>query len=162
MNTSYLFETVAMMTSKVISLSFIIGVVLAIIGILIYLIVRKDKTNKKAFFGGMTAVFFTTLILGMFMMFGTINNINYGFDKTIDNKEYCIILDKEVRYTSKVGQNHYIIFMINEEEFTMKVNKIIYNQYNVGDQILIYKCNGSLGYSYYEYQMDSIYKYNNK
>ena len=89
-------------------------------------------------------------------------NINYAFDTVYETKEYYEVVNKGKTHSSKGGTGYYIIVNIEDEEFRMKVEKVVYFEYEIGDNILLYKYNGALGYSYYEYQMNSIYIYNNE
>ena len=79
-----------------------------------------------------------------------------------ETKEYYEVVNKGKTPSSKGGTGYYIIVNIEDEEFRMKVEKVVYFEYEIGDNILLYKYNGALGYSYYEYQMNSIYIYNNE
>ena len=71
-------------------------------------------------------------------------------------------MSKEERINAKSRNGYYITILVNGEEFKMNVNKLVYSNYQIDDKILLYKYEGALGYSYYEYQMESIYIYNNK
>ncbi len=162
MNTIYLFDLIEMISNNVMWNSIIVGLCFSIIALILYIVLRKDRSDKKGYFGAMAGVFFGTIIVIMFIMFGTINNVNYGFDKSLETKESYLIVDKEKTHHSKSRIGHYIIFLVNGEEFKMKVNHMIYEKYDIGDDIMIYKHKGALGYSYYEYHLDSIYIYENE
>ena len=140
----------------------IISIVISLIVLINYLIFRKDRSNKKEYIGGMMASIFAPMVISLMLCYGTINNINYAFDTVYETREYYEVINKGKTPSSKGGTGYYIIVNIEDEEFRMKVEKVVYFEYEIGDNILLYKYNGALGYSYYEYQMNSIYIYNNE
>lgn len=162
MKTFYLFDNIEITSNNVWLISFIVSIVISLIVLINYLIFRKDRSNKKEYIGGMMASIFAPMLLSLLLCYGTINNINYAFDTVYETKEYYEVVNKGKTPSSKGGTGYYIIVNIEDEEFRMKVEKVVYFEYEIGDNILLYKYNGALGYSYYEYQMNSIYIYNNE
>lgn len=159
MKTFYLFDTIQISTGEVMLNSFLISLVVAMVTLIIYLIFKRDRTDKKEYFGMMAGVIFGTIIITMFLLFGTINNVNYAFDSSEKISNNYEIIDKEIAVHGRGRNSYHIIFNINGEPFDMKVNKVVYFNYEIGDSIQIYEYEGALGYSYYEYQIDSIYIY---
>ena len=154
-----LFDLIEIHPDNAMNISMIIGLISALIFTTLYIFFNRDRTNKKEYFAKMAGILFGSLILVMFTVYGSIDNINYGFDKSVSSEEYYIIVDKYHTHSYKSRTGHYLVLVIDDKEYNLHVNRLIYSQYNIGEKILLNKYNGALGYLYYEYCINEIFIY---
>lgn len=139
----------------------LIPFLVCIICTIIYLIFRKDKSDKKDYYGGLLTAFFSSLFLSFAFITLSVQNINYSFDKSEGIVYEYTVLDKELRRgTGRHSSNrYYIIIKIDGKETDLYVNRIIYEKYKVNDKIKLTYYKGYLNDDYYEYDEELLNKY---
>ena len=68
MKTFYLIDTVEIISNNILSKSIIIGTCVAVLALIIYIVLRKNRSNKKSYFGAMLGVILGTLIISSFLV----------------------------------------------------------------------------------------------
>lgn len=150
-----LIETEFHMPLSVLGFAAILSVSITILSAILI----KNRKDKVEYFGKLIGIFFAVFIL----VFGTpimvVTNTNYIFDKSVGEPIQSIVTEKDSSYRRRSGSHYYLTLQIDGEEIDMEVEKVVYICYDVGDTITLYKHEGALRYPYYEYRMESIYKY---
>jgi len=139
----------------------IIAAVLSAVALVIYILLVKDRSNKRQYFGAMVGTISCTFLLALLLPFGAINYANYAFDTSEPKIVECRIVDKQVR--PGTGRNsstrYYLVITHAGEKTNLQVHNMVYFQYDLHDTISLHAHEGALHYAYYEYRMDTIYIY---
>jgi hypothetical protein len=136
-----------------IGIYFIVALIISFIAVLIFIILKKDRSDKKEFRGMSLAVFCSILVISLFTPFMTIQNINYAFDTSKGDSFSYTIIDKETSVSvshKSATRNYYFIIIKDGEKERLSVDCVIYNQYKKGNSIVLEKHKGFLNIEYYE------------
>lgn len=130
----------------------IVGLIAGVITVILYLILKKDKSDKKKVIEGIFVSLFVPLLLVIMIPYFSILNINYTLDSSDGIIKEYRILDKEIRHGSGrySSDSHYLYIFINGEIEDIKVDSATYNEYIVGEKIKLAYYEGFLEISYYE------------
>ena len=132
---------------------------LSIIALVLYIILQKDRFDKGAYFGKMATIFFTTLLLTLFLPYLSINQANYAFDDSTPTAHECVVLDK-YRGASRYGGYYQITLDINGESVDFRVDRHVFVDCKEGSKLTIYQYDGAFDTPYYEIRYESVYIYN--
>lgn len=119
--------------------------------VIIYVILRKDRTDKKEYFGAMFGCFFAVVACAVMIPFFCVQTINYTFDSSIGTDMVYTITDKDIDYNRKASDDYCLIVTKDGEELEIEVSGFIYYKLDINDQITLYQHDGFLGLPYYEY-----------
>ena len=119
----------------------------------------KDRWNRKEYVGKLCAIFFGVF----FVVFGipllSMEYANYTFDTSLAEKTECVVIDTYTSHNYKSGTGYRFVLSVDGQKVHFDVDKVVYSRYQKGDTIYLYQYDGAFGYPYYEYQLDSIYRY---
>lgn len=137
----------------------LVALALSAIAIILYIILQKDRFDKGEYFGKMTAIFFTTLLLTFLLPYFAINQANYAFDDSTPTVHECVVVDK-YRGTSRYGGYYQITLDIDGENVEFRVDRHIFDDCRNGSKLTIYQYDGAFDTPYYEIRYESVYIYN--
>lgn len=131
----------------------IVAFSLSVISVILFCVLKKDKSNKKNFLGALIATFCSVMLLALVIPYMTIECINYTFDNSIGEAHEVLIIDKQIGYSTGryTTRKYYITAIINGNEEQLTVESYIYHSYDVNDTIELVYHEGFLGHSYFEY-----------
>lgn len=129
----------------------ILGLIIGLIGIIIYIVLKKDRKDKKEYIGILLAIFFTCFFSVWLVPVFTKQNINYAFDKSVAYVDKYEVVDKEIRHSGKGGRDYYIHILIDGKLEKVSVVRTLYNMYETGEYIELSYFEGYLDIDYYEY-----------
>lgn len=130
----------------------IISVVIAFIGVIIFLVLYKNKKKISNYIGGCCITFLCIFGLFIGLLYFAKQNINYALDTSTGIvEEYKIINKEKRRGTGKnSGTRYYLIIDINGSKEEVNVEKIIYDRYLEGEYIELSYHEGFLNDDYFE------------
>lgn len=128
----------------------IVSAIMSVLATVVYIVLRKDKTKKGDYIGGLLATICCTLLVSFVLPFFITQNINYSFDNSTGEVSDFLIIDKEIRNGYK-STNYYLTIIIEGKEQELSVKKYVYYLYDENDNIDLSYHEGFLGFSYYEY-----------
>lgn len=136
----------------------IIALVITVLALILYIALYKTEEKKKYFFN-MFGCCFLTFFVVFSVSASTTDSLNYAFS---ENNAVCSeyqIERKAVEYAGRGATRYYFYFKDGEKEISFLVSKFVYNSYSQGSKISLYKSVGALGFEYYEYRLDGVFKY---
>ena len=119
----------------------------------------KRSSNKKENFGKIIAIFLGVFILAYGIPFVSLEHANYSFDASDGTKIEFLVAEKYTTSRYKSGTSYYLVLREGEEEHSIAVDKMTYVQHEQGGKIYMYYHSGAMGFPYYEYRQESVYKY---
>ncbi len=131
----------------------IVALVIAFMSVILFLIIKNDKSNKKEFIGMLFAIFCSVLIIVWFTPYMVIQNVNYAFDSSEGASYNYQIMDKETRISKghkSRTKSYYLIIIKDGKQENLKVDCVTYKDYDINDSIELVKHKGFLGIGYYE------------
>ena len=131
----------------------------AAVALIAALLCIKDRRNKGEYFGKLMAVFSVTLILVFAMPALTAEYTNYVWDNSRGERTECVVIDRYTATGGKGGSIYHLVLRADGQEVDLVTMRVVYAQYEPGDTIYLYRHEGLLGYSYYEYCLDFIFRY---
>jgi hypothetical protein len=131
----------------------IVAFILSVVSVILFCVLKKDKSNKKNFLGALVTIFCSVMLLTLVIPYMTIETINYTFDNSIGEAYEVLIIDKQIGYSSGryTTRKYYITAIINGEEEQLTVESYIYYSYDINETIDLVYHEGFLGHSYFEY-----------
>lgn len=87
---------------------------------------------------------FFTFLFGSFMFTG----LNFSLDTSEPVIVECIIVDKDIKTSTRSPDEYILYYQRVGEEFELHVSKSLYNQYEIGETIEIYEYEGFFGLPY--------------
>ena len=140
-----------------------IALVLSLIAVVVGAIVVKDRENKKEYVGKLCGVFFTVILVVFVLPLMSIGYVNYIFDTSTPEPIKSVVVDTYTKSSSRSpSRSYYLVLNVDGEEVSFETNGVVYSQYQEGDTACLFKYEGAFGWTYYEYQFDDIYHYNEK
>lgn len=136
----------------------ILALIIAFISVILFLILKKDKSDKKEFIGMLFTIFCSVLIIVWFIPYLAIQNINYAFDYSEGVSYNYRIMDKETRISGghkSRTRRYYLIIIKDGNKEDLKVDCVTYKDYDINDSIELVKHKGFLGIEYYELTEDT-------
>ena len=150
-----LIETEYDMPLVLVGISLGISVAAVILGVIFI----KDRWNRKEYAGKLCTIFFGVF----FVVFGipllSMEYANYTFDTSLAEKKECVVVDTYTSHNYKSGTDYCFVLSVDGRKVHFDVDRVVYSRYQKGDTICLYQYDGAFGYPYYEYQLDSIYRY---
>ena len=137
------------------------SVAISVIAVVLGIIFIKDRSDKKEYIGKLCAIFWVPMIVTMAFPLIFTEYTNYVFDSSVSEKIDCVVVDKYTRYHSKGRRSHYLVLRIDGDEIILAIDKLVYEKYEIGDVMPLYENDGAYNIPYYEYRLDSVYKYKN-
>ena len=122
-------------------------------------ILIKDRRDRKDYAGKLCAIFFGVFFAVFAIPLLSLEHANYAFDTSSAEKKECVIVDTYTSHNYKSGTGYRFVLSVDGQKVHFDVDKVVYSRYKKGDTIYLYRYDGAFGYPYYEYQLDSIYRY---
>ena len=146
---------------KVSPLLIVTAFLLATVATVLFAVLKKDKSDKKRFIGALLGICCTTLFLSLIIPFLTAQNINYALDTSTPIAVEAKVVQKRTSSSAshKGGPHFKLILSADGKNFEFTTLHTVYGQYESGDRLTLYKYNGALGYTYYEYRLEEVYRY---
>ena len=119
----------------------------------------KDRWNRKEYAGKLCAIFFGVFFFAFGIPLLSMEYANYTFDTSLAEKTECVVVDIYTSHNYKSGTGYRFVLNVDGQKVHFDVDRVVYSRYQKGDTIYLYKYEGAFGYPYYEYQLDSIYRY---
>lgn len=131
----------------------IVAFILSVVSVILFCVLKKDKSNKKNFLGALVTIFCSVMLLTLVIPYTTIETINYTFDDSIGENYEFLIIDKQIGYSTGryTTRKYYITAIINGEEEQLTVDSYIYYSYDIDEIIDLVYHEGFLGHSYFEF-----------
>ena len=133
----------------------------AAVALIVGAVLIKDRSDKKEYAGKLMAVFSLTFILVFGLPAISAEYTNYAFDTSVGEVNEYVVIDKYTRNGGRGGPIYHIVLQAGGHEIDISTEKVIFSQYEKGEAVRIYKHDGTFGYHYYEYRLDSIYRSDN-
>jgi hypothetical protein len=129
-----------------------IGFITAILSIIVYLCVVKNKTSKKQYVGNLLLTFFCVLIFAFGIPSTIVKNVNYSFDASIGKIDKYKIIDKDFSSGGKGNLgNYYVVIKYGGSTLKVKLPYDVYEKYDVNDYIRLVKHKGAINIPYFEH-----------
>ena len=136
-----------------------VSLLLSVVAVIVGAVLIKERSPTKEYVGKLCAIFFATIFATLLIPLLTIEYTNSVFDTSIGERNECLVVDKYTTHNHKSGRGYHIVLMVDGERINFPTDKIVYTKYDVGDRMPLYQHDGAYGMTYYEYRLDSIYKY---
>ena len=119
----------------------------------------QDRRNRKEYAGKLCAIFFGVFFVVFAIPLLSMEYANYAFDTSLAEKKECVVVDTYTSSNYKSGTGYRFVLSVDGQKLHFDVDRVVYSRFQKGDTIFLYQHDGAFGYPYYEYQLDSIYRY---
>lgn len=119
----------------------------------------KERRNKKEYAGKLCAIFFGVFFTVFAIPLLSMEYANYSFDTSAAKKTECVVVDTDTSHNYKSGTGYRFVLSVDGQNIPFDVDRVVYSRHQKGDRIYLYQYGGAFGYPYYEYRLDSIYRY---